>query len=141
MDLTASETSQLEHVYSTSTNAVARRRSQCLLLSSSRHTINQLTGIFSVCRLTIYHWFDHWQTDGLASLRHKPGKGRKRKLAAVAPSVLEALVRETPQNLHAVLHELATTHAVECSRDTLRRHLKKRAMAVSARPQHAQRQA
>ena len=129
IELTADETAQLEHVHTTDANAVARRRSQCLLLSAKRHTITQLTAIFSVCRITIYHWFDGWQAQGLASLRHKSGKGRKRKLAPLPQPVVEDMVRESPQNLHAVLQQLATTHAVECSKDTLRRPLKKVAVA------------
>ncbi len=137
IDLSLEESAALESVYTTSANAVARRRSQCLLLSSKGYTINQLTGIFTVCRITLYHWFDGWQAQGLASLRHKPGKGRKRKLATVPPPVLEELVRENPQNLNAVLAELATAHAVECSKDTLRRHLKKGAVVFPARPQLA----
>lgn len=128
IQLSADESVQLEKVYATSRNQVARRRSQCLLLSAQGHTIQQLTSIFSVCRITIYHWFDRWQIQGADGLRHRPGKGRKRKLAALGPSVVEDLVRDNPQNLNAVLDELATTYAVECSRDTLRRHLKKAAV-------------
>ena len=60
--LSAPEVAQLQEVYSTSSNLVARQRSQCLLLSAKGHTINQLMNIFDVCRLTIYHWFDRWQT-------------------------------------------------------------------------------
>ena len=129
IELTVAETAQLEAVYLTSPNAVARRRSQCLLLSAKKHPINQLMTIFSVCRITLYHWFDRWQAEGLVSLRHRPGKGRKRALAPIEQSVLEELVRDNPQNLKAVLHELATQHAVECSKDTLRRHLKKGTVA------------
>ena len=128
IQLSADESVQLEKVYATSRNQVARRRSQCLLLSSRGHTIQQLTDIFSVCRITIYHWFDRWQGQGQAGLRHQPGKGRKRKLAALAPSVVDDLVRDNPQNLNAVRHELAACYAVECSKDTLRRHLKKAAV-------------
>ena len=129
IELTATETAQLEKVHLTSPNAVARRRSQCLLLSAKKHSINQLMAVFSVCRITVYNWFDRWQAEGLASLQHRPGKGRKRLLAPIEQPVLEELVRDTPQNLKAVLHELATQHAVECSKDTLRRQLKKVAVA------------
>ena len=96
IELTATETAELEKVYLTSPNAVARRRSQCLLLSSQQHTIQQLMAIFSVCRITVYNWFDRWQAAGLASLRHRPGKGRKRALAPIEQSVLEELVRDNP---------------------------------------------
>ena len=96
-----------------------------MLLSNKGHTIRQLTAIFSVCRITIYNWFDRWQDLGRAGLTPTPGQGRKSSLASVAQPVLEELVAQYPQNLHAVVSELATQHAVECSKDTLRRHLKK----------------
>ena len=86
--------------------------------------------VFSVCRITLYNWFDRWQADDLVSLRPRPGKSRKRALAPIEQPVLEELVRDNPQNLKAVLHERATQHAVECSKDTLRRHLKKGAVAL-----------
>lgn len=128
--LNPEEEALLSQVYSTSANKVARRRSQCLLLSNKGHTIRQLTAIFSVCRITIYNWFDRWQDLGRAGLTPTPGQGRKSSLASVAQPVLEELVAQYPQNLHAVVSELATQHAVECSKDTLRRHLKKGAVAL-----------
>ena len=130
IELTSTETARLEHLHSTSENQVVRRRSQCLLLSAKGHTIGQLMVIFSVCRITVYHWFDGWQATGEASLRHKAGQGRKRALAPIARSVLEGLVEANPQNLSAVTQVVAANHAVECSKDTLRRHLKKVGVAV-----------
>lgn len=121
---------RLTQLYATSPNKVVRRRSQCLLLSHKGHTISQLTAIFSVCRITIYHWFDRWQDFALSGLSHTPGQGRKSKLAALAQPVIEKLVEQHPQNLNAVVSDLATQHAVECSKDTLRRRLKKVAVAV-----------
>jgi hypothetical protein len=40
--------------------------------------------------------------------------------------VVEDLVRDNPQNLNAVLDEQLPRYAVRCSKDTLRRHLKRR---------------
>ena len=128
--LSPAEEQQLAALHTSSANAVERRRSQCLLLSARGHTITQLTAIFAVCRLTIRHWFDGWESGQLAGLRHRPGQGRKRKLAAVPRADLEALVREHPQNLKAVLAEVETTHAVQCSKGALCRQLKNLGVAV-----------
>lgn len=128
--LSAAEETALTVRYESSDNAVERRRSQCLLLSARGHTITQLTAIFQVCRLTVSTWFTGWQTQGLASLRPRPGQGRKRKLAAVAREDLVALVEQHPQNLNAVLADLQTAHAVECSKAALRRQLKNLGVAV-----------
>ena len=128
--LSRAEEQQLTALHTSSDNAVERRRSQCLLLSARGHTITQLTAIFAVCRLTIRHWFDGWESGQLAGLRHRPGQGRKRKLAAVPRAELEALVREHPQNLKAVLAEVETTHAVQCSKGAVCRQLKNLGVAL-----------
>ncbi len=122
--LSPSSQAELRALYAGSTNAVERQRSQCLLLSARGHSIGQLTAIFQVNRLTIYQWFNRWQADGLPSLRHRPGQGRKAKLAAVAPEALNELVAAHPQNLKAVLAQLETQHAIQCSKEALRRHIK-----------------
>ena len=128
--LSPAEEQQLAALHTSSANAVERRRSQCLLLSARGHTITQLTAIFAVCRLTIRQWFDGWESGQLAALRHRPGQGRKRKLAAVPRAELEALVREHPQNLKAVLAEVETAHAVQCSKGALCRQLKNLGVAL-----------
>lgn len=128
--LNAAEEMALTARYESSDNAVERRRSQCLLLSARGHTISQLTAIFQVCRLTVSTWFTGWERQGDVSLRHQPGQGRKRKLAVVARQDLEALVEEHPQKLNAVLADLQTNHAVECSKAALRGHLKNLGVAL-----------
>lgn len=120
----------LTQVYATHKSVVARRRSHCLLLSHKRHTITQLTAIFSVTRLTITNWFDRWQELGQAGLTHTPGQGRKALLAGIDQAQVEELVAQEPQNLKAVVSKLTTQHTVKCSKDTLRRQLKKVAVAV-----------
>jgi len=139
--LSSSSEAELRARYVGSTNVVERQRCQCLLLSSRGHSIGQLTDIFQVNRLTIYQWFNRWQTDGLLSLRHRPGQGRKAKLAAVSPQVLNDLVAAHPQNLKAVLAELETHHAVQCSKGALRRHLKNTGVALQAGTQLTKKQA
>ena len=69
------EEQQLTALHTSSDNAVERRRSQCLLLSARGHTITQLTAIFAVCRLTVRHWFDGWESVQLARL-HPPARAR-----------------------------------------------------------------
>lgn len=128
--LSASSEAELRALYTGSPKATERQRSQCLLLSARGYTIGQLTALFEVNRVTIYQWFDRWQTEGVDSLRHRPGQGRKAKLAAVLPHVVNDLVAAHPQNLKAVLAELATQHAVQCSKETLRRHLKNTGVGI-----------
>ena len=106
------EEQQLAALYASSDNAVERRRSQCLLLPARGHTMTQLTAIFQVCRLTISHWFNGWQSQQLAGFRHRPGQGRKRKRAAGPRADLEEFVREHPQNRKVVPAEVEAKPAV-----------------------------
>lgn len=92
--------------------------------------MTQLMAIFQICRLTVSNWFTGWESEQLAGLRHRPGQGRKHKLAAMPRADLEELVREQPQNLRAVLAEVEATHAVQCSKAALCRQLKNLGVAV-----------
>ena len=52
----------LQKVYQKSKHHRVRQRAQCLLLSYQGYTIKELSHIFQVDRITIYNWFDHWES-------------------------------------------------------------------------------
>lgn len=78
-----------------------RDRCQCLILSHQGHSIPQLTELFRVHRVTIYEWFNLWETGGIKALHKKPGQGRRPKLSPANPQHVErarALVENERQN-------------------------------------------
>ena len=104
-----------------------RDRCQCLILSDQGQTIPQLTKLFKVHRVTIYEWFNLWESGGIEALHKKPGQGRRPKLSPANPKHVErarALVENERQNLKAVVAKLSAELDIEMHPDTLKRFLK-----------------
>lgn len=104
-----------------------RDRCQCLILSHQGHSIPQLTELFNVHRVTIYEWFNLWESGGIKALHKQPGQGRRPKLSPTNPQHVErarALVENDRQNLKAVVAQLSTELSIEMHPDTLKRFLK-----------------
>ena len=104
-----------------------RDRCQCLILSHQGHTIPQLTKLFKVHRVTIYEWFNLWESGGIEALHKKPGQGRRPKLSPANPQHIErarALVENERQNLKTVVAKLSAELDIEMHPDTLKRFLK-----------------
>lgn len=104
-----------------------RDRCQCLILSHQGHSIPQLTKLFNVHRVTIYEWFNLWESGGIEALQKKPGQGRRPKLSPANPKHVErakALVENERQNLKSVVAQLSKELDIEMHPDTLKRFLK-----------------
>jgi transposase len=52
----------LQTIYQKSQHHQVRQRAQCILLSNQGHTTNELADIFKVDRITIYNWFNNWES-------------------------------------------------------------------------------
>ena len=63
--------SMLQRIYKHSKHHRVRQRAHYILLSFQRHTTTELMDIFQVDRITIYHWFDAWESRHLAGLYDK----------------------------------------------------------------------
>jgi transposase len=124
VSLTAAERKELEAVYRSSGYIVERQRSQCLLLSDSGKSINELASIFGVTRLTITNWLNKWERAGRQGIQLQAGRGRKKKLAGLAFTEIEAYVEQHNRNLKAVVALIKEKHAVGVSKKTLQRFLK-----------------
>ena len=104
-----------------------RDRCQCLILSHQGHTIAQLTELFKVHRVTVYEWFNLWESGGIEALHKKPGQGRRPKLSPTNPQHVErarVLVENERQNLKAVVAQLSAELNIEMHPGTLKRFLK-----------------
>lgn len=104
-----------------------RDRCQCLILPHQGHTIPQLIELFKVHRVTIYEWFNLWESDGIEALHKKPGQGRRPKLSVTNPQHVErarVLVKNERQNPKAVVAKLSAELDIEMHPDTLKRFLK-----------------
>jgi transposase len=104
-----------------------RNRCQCLVFSHQGKTVPELAKFFEINRLTIYGWFDRWESGGVASLMNKPGRGRKPILSLQNPTHIEwvkTAVKKNAQSVKAMVAELETALDTEMSVDTVKRFLK-----------------
>lgn len=112
-----------------------RNRCQCLVLSSQGRTVSELSKFFDVTSITVYSWFDRWETAGLIGLMDRPGRGRKPILSLQNPAHVESVktvVKKNAQSIKAMVAELETTLATQMSVDTVKRFLKNLVSATHA---------
>jgi transposase len=95
--------------------------------------------IFHVERLTIYHWFDAWETRRFAGLYDHKGRGRPPKLTDAEQEKVHHYMAQHPQNMKKVVHLLEQETAKRVSTKTIKRLLKKTAMSGNVSSTHQKR--
>ena len=125
--LTKEEKISLEKGYRIGKSHVFRRKCQCILLSNTGSSVEELAILYQVRTRTIYDWFNRWEQEGLEGLKLKPGRGRPTKLSAENAKqvkVVKQLIENEPKNLNRVVAQVETELAIELSKKTLIRFLK-----------------
>ncbi len=79
-ELSAREKAALVEVVKTGITHRERQRAQAILWSHQGKDMQTLLEWLKVDRDTLSSWFTRWQTSGIAGLKDKPKRGRKRKL-------------------------------------------------------------
>ena len=105
-----------------------RDRCQCLILSHQGYDTKQLSKLFEVSLLTIYHWFNRWELNGVAGIMNRPGQGRKVKLSLDNEQhvkALEKITEDNYQDVDKIRIELENQFNLSLSNDTVKRYLKK----------------
>src|SRR2546425_3533470 len=72
-DLSPETQRLLRRCYKESQHHRVRQRAHCILLSCDGKTTKELMHIFDVERLTIYHWFNAWESRHFAGLYDHAG--------------------------------------------------------------------
>lgn len=104
-----------------------RNRCQCLVFSHQGSTVAELAEFFEINPVTIYGWFDRFESGGIVGLMNKPGRGRKPILSLQNPihiASVKTAVQKNAQSLKAMTAELETALETEMSPDTVKRFLK-----------------
>ena len=101
-----------------------RSRCQGLLLSADGLNVAALQQVLGVSRVTVYAWFDRWETAGLAGLANAAGQGRRPVLGAADEAPVRAAVEANRQQLKDVTATLRQELGKSFSPTTLRRFLK-----------------
>jgi len=129
--LKTEELEALELLYKNSGDNIARRRSQCLILSHQRQPITSLSKVFGVSRRTVERWFDGWEESGVDSLQMAPGRGVKTRLKGYEKEVAEQ-VGIHGRNLKNVLQYFKEKHNISICKKTLQNFLKDTGLYLEA---------
>lgn len=128
-DISQETISMLQRIYKQSQHHRVRQRAHCLLLSYHGSTTTQLMQIFQVDRITIYHWFNAWETRRLVGLYDKAKQGRPQKCTSEQKAYIRQWAKVFPKNLNQV-GALVTQHfQIRLSKQTLKRILKSMAFS------------
>lgn len=104
-----------------------RSRCHCILLSSEEWSVNELMEFFEVSRVSIYNWFNRYESEGIQGLKIRSGRGRKRKLdidnSEHVNTVKTELAKEN-RSLKQLRQELESKYNTTLSRTTLHSFLK-----------------
>ena len=123
-DVSQETLSLLNRIYKHSRHYRVRQRAHCIILSHHGHTIPQLQNIFQVERVTIYAWFNAWESRSLCGLYDKKGRGRSPKLTPDQKDQIRDWVKQFPKNLNQVRALVQETYGVTVSQSTIKRVLK-----------------
>ena len=114
----------LQRIYKHSKHHCVRQRAHCILLSFHHHTTTKLMDIFQVDRITIYHWFDAWESRHLAGLYDKAKQGRPPKCTPEQKVQIRQWAQAFPKNLNKIGSLVAEHFDLRISKQTLKRLLK-----------------
>jgi transposase len=131
-DLSPETRSLLHRLYKGSPHHRVRQRAHCIVLSSQGITTTALMAIFSVDRITIYHWFDAWEAHHFAGLYDKKRCGRPPKLAEEEQCKAQQYLEQYPRDMKKVVYLVEQETAKRVSTKTIKRLVKKTAMSGSA---------
>jgi len=104
-----------------------RNRCFCLILSAQGKTVRELAQLFEVSGITVYAWFDAWETSGITGLINRKGQGRKPILSLQNKeqvAKVKAAAARNPQSVKSAVAELEPKLQVRMHPETLKRFLK-----------------
>lgn len=125
--LTAEQKDALELAYKTGQTHDFRQRCHCILLSAQNWSVQDLAIFFKVSQLSIYKWFNRYESEGLSGLQIRSGRGRKRKLdidnSDHVKAVRASLAKEN-RSIRQLREDLASKLGTSIGDTTLRDFLK-----------------
>lgn len=113
----------LERIYRCSRHHQVRQRAHCLLLASQGVKVEELMRTFQISYVTVYNWFNRWESAGVVGLYNQPGQGRKPTFSSEQKSKIIEWATQSPRQLKKVVHQVKEEWGVEISTRTIKRIL------------------
>lgn len=129
--LTDAEREELERMKQQAVGRVAMR-AHMILLSAKGFSVPDITTIHDVTEVTVYKWFDRFETEGPEGLYDRPRSGRPPEVDETVEAELEDAVEQSPTEFEytftrwtvpTLVSHLAETLGIELSRETVRQTL------------------
>ena len=114
----------------------ARIRAHSLLLSHQGFSIPHIARFYQVDRRSVSTWIDRWQTRGLVGLDDQPGSGRRPLLNDAEQQKVHAYLSQYPKDIKKVVQALEQETTKRVSTKTIKRFIKKTALAGNGSGQH-----
>ncbi len=125
LNLDLAQREALETGHRQDKNARFRQRCQIILLKSQGRTAKDIGQIVGLSSISVAHWLNRYEAEGIAGLHTKPGRGRPRIFNAKQDAdVVKAAVREERQRLQHAKQALEDRLGTPFSMRTLKRFLK-----------------
>jgi len=128
IELDASSRQALEKVYQTHAKFHVRQRAQSLLLSDRGYSVPMLADMYSTRTHTVRNWFNRWESEGVAGLEIRPGRGLKPSINLDNTSFVTSIREEVslnPHNLREVVERLNARWGTSLTVGQLKVFLKK----------------
>jgi transposase len=123
-DLSTETVRLLQRFHKQSRHHRVRQRAHCILLSFQGYATNTLADIFHVDRITIYHWFNAWEQQGLPGLYDRKGPGRLPLFNPDQKEQIRQWITMFPKNLNKIRALIHEKYGLEVSKQTIKRVLK-----------------
>jgi transposase len=123
--LTGAEIVTLQEMPKNHPTHSVRMRAHAILMSDEGYQVQEIAGVYNVCRQSVSTWIRAWNRAGLLGLRDKPRSGRPRTLSPAEEVEVMEWIEEEPRNIKQVLARIKDKFGIPISKDTLRRLCKK----------------
>jgi transposase len=135
IELSTEQRAELEKGYRRGKSHAFRLRCQMVLLKSEHRSSLEVGNILGCCEMVVNGWLSRYAEEGIEGLETRPGRGRKPKLSTQNPVHLQTVkveIAKHPQSVKTVVAKLEEEFDLAMHPDTLKRFLKKLAIASVA---------
>jgi transposase len=133
IELTEEQKRALKRGYEAGQRHAYRKRCQMMLLKSEGRSSKDIAKIVGCCEMSVNGWMKRYETDGIAGLGTKAGRGRKAILnEATDDAKIKEVVQANRQRLGVAKAELEEALEKQFSQKTLERYIKNVLAVINA---------
>src|ERR1700753_1820677 len=132
IELSLGQRAALEKGHRQGTSHAFRTRCQIVLLTIRKRSSVEVADVLGCREIVVNNWLRRFEEEGIEGLKTRPGRGRKPKLStqnSLHLQTVKAEIAKHPQSVKTVIARLDEELDLAMHPDTLKRFLKKLALA------------